>query len=467
MKQKLLLICVLVIQSLCMQAQTINRYIPDGWEWKNVSLNYGIVINSTSTADIAVVPPYYYANYQGQTVRGSDVVTELQGYKPYNSGWMVKSLDLPFSEEEENTQSPNSVPSNIIPNLNGPTYAAFYNCTNMKKIVLPPTIKKIGTLAFENCSLTELVCMAVTPPTLDDQAFEKVSIGKIVVPKGTLQTYKSADGWKKFNIEEGAETYSDHQMVECNGAWYEVVDGEASLVNSDDMTDSIMPEVVTCLIKGEWKTVPVTSIREWSVGSNITLNDNITDIPLNYGDNGKGIAFYVKDTHPTLRQLTKQVITNKKGNIAYYVFGKATVPHGVTAIANNALNYCTEVYLPTTLVSLGVQSTSATKYFTSAQPPSSSQSYGGYAPEEYLETYKASGYGSFYKSYIPAGYECLIGNNYRAYWHPQKNTCILKNYTVSVDDVDADGVVTLPSQWYFSESANGNIDRYDLYREVL
>ena len=148
MKKILFLMFVLAIQSSTMQAQTINRYIPDGWEWKNVSLDQKKVISSTSTAEIAVVPPYYYANYSGQTLLGSAVVTELEGYHPpYDSGWMVKSMDLPFEEENGDAQSPNGVPTNIIPNLNGLTYAAFYNCTNMKKIVLPPTIKKIGALA--------------------------------------------------------------------------------------------------------------------------------------------------------------------------------------------------------------------------------------------------------------------------------------------------------------------------------
>ena len=456
MRTRLLITITVLLCSVCdVVAQSIVRYYPDNWKCKNVGLDLSRVTSSPNVDEEAYVPPYYYAKYSTESKQGSAVVTYIEGHYISNpwSGWMVKS---PKDRRKV-------VPTNIIPDLNGGRPGAFTNCTKLKKIVLPPTINAIGYRAFENCNLNELICMAVTPPKLDGDAFNLATIGKIVVPTGTLSSYKNTEGWNKFTLEEGAENYSECQMVECNGAWYEVKNGEAALVNSDNLTNVFMPETVTCLIKGQWKEVPVTGVRPWSVHYDMVFNSHITDIPENWRDYKSTPIFSVADNHPTLRQLAPNVISNKNGKIAYYIFNEATVPHGVTSIANNALNYCTTAYLPTTLTYIGSQSKGATLYFTSAQPPSSAMSsYGGYAPKEYLEKYNNSGYGRFYDSGVPAGYEVVKKGSDVTYWNPQSGNAILKQYTVTKEDVNADGTITLPSQFYLNETVNGTIEKYDL-----
>ena len=456
MKTRLLITITVLLCSVCdVVAQSIVRYYPDNWKCKNVGLDLSRVTSSPNVGEEAYVPPYYYAKYSTESKQGSAVVTYIEGHYISNpwSGWMVKS---PKDRRKV-------VPTNIIPDLNGGRPGAFTNCTKLKKIVLPPTINAIGYRAFENCNLNELICMAVTPPKLDGDAFNLATIGKIVVPTGTLSSYKNTEGWNKFTLEEGAENYSECQMVECNGAWYEVKNGEAALVNSDNLTNVFMPETVTCLIKGQWKEVPVTGILPWSVSYDMVFNSHITDIPENWRDYKSTPVFSVTDNHPTLRQLAPNVISNKNGKIAHYIFDEATVPHGVTSIANNALNYCTTAYLPTTLTYIGSQSKGATLYFTSSQPPSSAMSsYGGYAPKEYLEKYNSSGYGRFYDSGVPSGFEVVKKGSDVTYWNPQSGNAILKQYSVREDDVNTDGTITLPSQFYFNEAVNGAIDKYDL-----
>ena len=397
--KKVLLITLLGLFAQNMIAANITYYYPEGWKCENVALSDSSVNGSpTNGGEIAYVPPYYYTrseeysySYEKNIVRKRcSVVTSLAPYRKAGGqdGWIVKA--------PKNWSNLDVSPNGLV--LDDGSPGAFRNCINLKKVVLPPTIKTIGSYAFENCNLTELVCMAVIPPALADSAFTRVAITKIVVPKGTLSSYKSASGWKDFTLEEGAEAYSDYQMVEYNGAWYEVNNGEAALISSETITDPMMPTSIDYFFKGEIKNASVTSIRDCSIYKSVTLNDNIVDIPADYGTG----QYHVSSTHPTLRQLTERVISNKKGTIAYDVYGEAVVPHGITTIANNSLTNCTLAYLPTTLTFLGRQTKpgSLQLYFTSEQPPTTTASetvYRIYFPSIYKDNYNRSAFNFKYQ----------------------------------------------------------------------
>lgn len=294
MKKILTLISIIIVSQLNASAQYNYYYtVPNTWKMENCGLLSGKVQNSPDTTDVAYVPPYYYTHYYYSSTVYSNIVTELSSYKPDGQdGWMVKSIET----------GGNNRPNGLVFGWPG----AFNGCKNLKKIVLPPTIKKVGKWAFYDCSLKELVCMAVTPPTLEDGAFDKVTIDKIIVPKGTLTTYKNTSGWNSFTLEEGAEMYSNNQMVEYNGAWYEIEAGEAVLVNSDDLTDSVLPEKVRGFISGKWTDVPVVGIQEWSVGKDMTVNDNITYVPDNYANGGRNYKLSVSNTQTAIITVTAQ-----------------------------------------------------------------------------------------------------------------------------------------------------------------
>ena len=463
MKKELVLLALMLL-FINADAQQIVRYCPVGWGFENISVDYGWVIGS-GTAETAIVPPYYHANYEGQKVFGSAVITHIMGYSPgSNGGWMVKAKGTGYIQEELSLET-NSVPSNIIWPLNGFKNGAFRGNTSIRKVILPPTIRSIGSFAFGGCTLNELVCMATEPPTLDSNGLDSVSIGKIIVPKGTLAAYKSAEGWKKFKLEEGAEQYSEHQMAECNGAWYEVINGEASLVNSDAMTGD-MPETVTCLIKGEWKTIPVTTISKWSVSKEIVLNSKVKDIPDNYGNMGKIYLFRVKDDNPNFKNLAKNILASKNGKTVYYIFGDATIPHGVTTIAKNALKFCSSACMPTTLSYIGYQTKTPSLDLTSEQPPAMEMaSYSGYAnvPKEYFDNYSKQGiFSNVRVANIPAGYEYANNDSVKAYYNVKKGAFEILKYNISNADLTAEGTLLLPSQYYFCETMKGTVEKYNV-----
>ena len=446
-------------------AAQYDYVFPEGWQYTVLWFN-GSRVEVGVNEETIYVAPYYYAAAQGSSDYRCNVVTSIKGYTDPNGGWIVKAPKVEGVKQRRRV----SGPGGAAYDWNVASPGAFKGCTAMKKLVLPPTIKSIGMLAFSGCAIEELVCMAVTPPALQDgnigmvcgTSFSEATIGKIVVPTGTLEAYKAADLWKDYTIVEGAEAYSNHQMAEHNGAWYEVINGEAALVNSDNITDGLIPETVSAYINGDWQTIPVKSIREYSVGKDITLGANIPEIPENWY-NGGTLSF--TDNHPTYRQFAPNVVTNKSGKIAYFIFKNAIVPHGVTTIANNALNHCSTAYLPTTLSFIGIQSTKATLYFTSEQPPSTAMtSYSGYkyVPADYVDNYKNGVFKASYTWYFPAGFEYFKDDKMTAYWNPNTKSAILKDYTVLPEDVGADGVITLPTTFNWCDNESCMIEEYDL-----
>lgn len=75
-----------------------------------------------------------------------------------------------------------------------------FNCKSLTSLTLPSTTTNVGYRAFSYCeTLTEIHCKATTPPTLEQYAFEDVvKERKIYVPQGSVEAYKTAEGWSDF-----------------------------------------------------------------------------------------------------------------------------------------------------------------------------------------------------------------------------------------------------------------------------
>ena len=75
---------------------------------------------------------------------------------------------------------------------------AFQFCSSLTGITIPNSVTSIGRRAFYDCAkLTTMTVEATTPPTLSNEALPSI-ISAIYVPEESVDTYKSADGWKDF-----------------------------------------------------------------------------------------------------------------------------------------------------------------------------------------------------------------------------------------------------------------------------
>lgn len=133
--------------------------------------------------DIDVVrgAPYYSDVYY--TAPTSVSGTE----KEYNStGKVINIITTHFSSELANA------------NLNG----------NLKCIILPTSLEKLGENAIKGTNLTDLRIYATTPPIATSNSFGSTNKTKCVlhVSKGCKSAYASAAGWKEFkNIVEDTD----------------------------------------------------------------------------------------------------------------------------------------------------------------------------------------------------------------------------------------------------------------------
>ena len=76
---------------------------------------------------------------------------------------------------------------------------AFYYCRSLKSITIPDSVTSIGSYAFDGCAgLRTIRISTINPPTLHSDAFSETSLEKIIVPKSSIDTYKSAAIWSTY-----------------------------------------------------------------------------------------------------------------------------------------------------------------------------------------------------------------------------------------------------------------------------
>ena len=83
--------------------------------------------------------------------------------------------------------------------------SVFYNCSGLTNITIPSSVTSIENFAFGGCSsLSEIYCNASIPISIGS-VFDGVDYTncKLYVPKGSVEAYRAAAGWKDFvNILE-------------------------------------------------------------------------------------------------------------------------------------------------------------------------------------------------------------------------------------------------------------------------
>ncbi len=93
---------------------------------------------------------------------------------------------------------------------------AFYNCSQVESIILPSSLKSIDSYAFSGCNFS-VVTSQITEPfkistnTFSDNTFYNATLK---VPNGTVEKYKSTEGWEKFFYIESVSG-GDNEFDKC------------------------------------------------------------------------------------------------------------------------------------------------------------------------------------------------------------------------------------------------------------
>ena len=79
---------------------------------------------------------------------------------------------------------------------------AFQYCRGLTSIEIPNSVTSIGGYAFDGCNLSEVISKIENPFSIDTSTFSDNTFynATLYVPAGTIDKYKSTDGWKIFAI---------------------------------------------------------------------------------------------------------------------------------------------------------------------------------------------------------------------------------------------------------------------------
>lgn len=73
-----------------------------------------------------------------------------------------------------------------------------FSATNITEIDIPSAVTNIEGAAFATTSVLTVRMHSTTPPTVASTSFKSQNLSKIIVPKGSASTYKSATNWSSF-----------------------------------------------------------------------------------------------------------------------------------------------------------------------------------------------------------------------------------------------------------------------------
>jgi hypothetical protein len=188
-------------------------WIKDIQTWLNINIHgiNGAPFSNTGYEFPKLYLGNMYTDYTNHPVTIEDVneglksVAEIKSYACYKLSQLEGELIIPNSVTSIGgyafsgcTGLTSIVIPNSVTSIGG---YAFYNCIKLTRVTIGNSIISIGEAAFRtpNHSLTfTLVCYTLTPPNIGANIFGNRYTVTIYVPDGSVEAYKTANGWIAF-----------------------------------------------------------------------------------------------------------------------------------------------------------------------------------------------------------------------------------------------------------------------------
>ncbi len=149
---------------------------------------------------------------------------------------------------------------------------AFSNCTHLTTIELPSKLKTIDKDCFNGCrNLGKICSWAHTPPKCAGSIIDYTQDKMLYVPKGSIENYKKAKGWKMFKNIREVETLTLINMRTGNGEKSSIV-YSPSIIKAElkDYLNDIWHNVVKIAISGKITEQDVAFLRTMATEGQLT-----------------------------------------------------------------------------------------------------------------------------------------------------------------------------------------------------
>ena len=320
--------------------------------------------------------------------------------------------------------SNNTVIPNTVTNISN---EAFATNSALTSITIPASVTSIGDNVFNGCeSLTAVIMQSATPPTLNQWVFDSCPALTIYVPTGTAAAYKAAENWTSYEerIEEFDGTCGDGVYWLYNSDSKALtIFGTGAMTNGQpwesyrkDINTVLVGNGVTAIGNNAFKgctalsTVVMQATTPPTLGSGAFIDcnaltgiyvpedkvDDYKDAWSDYADKimaidgtcGKNVYYSYQSNSNTLTIFGTGPMTsyNYVDNSPWYTYIKnitsVTIKSGVTAIGDNAFNWCTgltSIDIPASVTTIGDYAFGNCSALTSIDIPASVTTIGDYA----------------------------------------------------------------------------------------
>lgn len=153
-------------------------------------------------------------------------------------------------------------------------YKIFESSTNVNHLEIGENVNDISRLSLDGNNITTMLVKTATPPICVNGTFSKNTYlyCSLKVPVGTLDAYKSAEGWKNFwNIEEcdfsGVDAIEEDNALSCvadNGGIRIDNKDENSIVRVYNIQGSMLAETSESVVNNLPKGLYIVTVENKS-----------------------------------------------------------------------------------------------------------------------------------------------------------------------------------------------------------